>query len=187
MVEIEGLLARLRAAGVNIELGAPDAEPERRRTGGAWRLPPSYRALLAIARSWSATDDDGRGIVVYDAREMASVNRDLVHMPPGVCRYDGEELTTRHLIGFASAHHEAVWCFDITAPDAAGEYPVVYHHQDAPRAKLAASGAWEDERRPEFASLRHWLKVHVEALCGDAKPAWWSDLGVPELWQWDRF
>ena len=57
------------------------------------------------------------------------------------------------------------------------------HHQDAPRARIRATGAWEDEAdsAPDFASFGDWLEALSVALVADAKPEWWDALGTPEF------
>jgi hypothetical protein len=193
--DVEKMLQQLRANGFDLRLAEPVAGDAADRISciephfGSlqWQVPPSYGAFLAVASALKCIDDSGRGLVVFDAAEMTETNADLVHLPGGVDRGDGIALSTNHLVGFASARHEAVWCFDISSPDAQGEYPIYYHHQDAPRTKVLSTGQWEAARAPEFTGFGAWLAAHVEALCSTQKPAWWNDLGVPRLWQWNRF
>jgi hypothetical protein len=189
------LLQRLRDSGLRLELSTPNADDAVHRGSiiephfGSiqWQIPPSYGAFLLAASALKCTDDNDRGLIVFDSTEMIATNTDLVHLPEGVHRGDGNALSTNHLIGFASAGDEAVWCFDIESPNADGEYPIYYHHQDEPRTKVLATGQWEDPRTPEFASFEAWFTAHVLALCSTQKPSWWDDLGVPSLWQWNRF
>jgi hypothetical protein len=185
---IDESLKRLRVSGRDIHFGEPDSDPERRISAIrphfgriSWSLPPSYRELLAIAGELSALDADHRGIHLYALDEMVDANADLVHMPEGVSRGDGKQLSTNHLIGFASATYEAVWCFDITSPNAEGEYPIHYHHPDEPCARLLETGEWEKPCTPAFPTFRHWLAALVDALSSEKKPAWWAELGTPSF------
>ncbi|MFE7562196.1 hypothetical protein [Kitasatospora sp. NPDC057500] len=152
----------------------------------AWSVPPGYRALLAEHNRLSCRreeDDRECEFVLVDETELAALNAELVHLPEGVCREPGRYLTTDHLVGFAEAGYEAVWCFDVSRPGADGEYPVYYHHQDEPRARRLADGAW-DERAdavPDFPSFAAWFGAMAAAF-GDARPpVWFDELGTPAL------
>lgn len=170
------LLARLRDWDPNLVVGPPLSEQEiielpnliKPHFGECrWRVPPSFRAFLTIAGSLSAsgTNADGFEIAcrIFDSEERAQINSQLVHMPSGVSRGDGHELSTNHLIGFASAGGEGVWCFGI---DCQGdELPVYYHHQDEPHAKFVESGLWEDGApKPDFPNFAAWFEAHVTDL-----------------------
>ncbi|MER7708780.1 hypothetical protein ABTX81_38630 [Kitasatospora sp. NPDC097605] len=151
-----------------------------------WSVPPGYRALLAEHNRLSCrreTDDGEREFVLVDEAESADLNADLVHLPEGVGREPGRDLSTSHLVGFAEAGYEAVWCFDVTRPGADGEYPVYYHHQDEPRARHLADGSWEDraDAVPDFPSFTAWLEAMAGAFTAPRPPAWFEELGTPVL------
>lgn len=155
-----------------------------------WTLPPSYLAFLG-AHNWLAcrredTDGFGSEFVVVDDEEIVALNADLVHLPEHVSRDPGRYLSTNHLVGFAQAGHEAVWCFDISQPGVSGEYPVYYHHQDEPRVRYVDGGAWEDptDDQPDFPSFAMWLTSMTAAFTAARPPAWVAELGSPGLvWQ----
>ncbi|MEU2675010.1 hypothetical protein ABZ622_40620 [Streptomyces sp. NPDC007164] len=94
-------------------------------------------------------------------------------------------LSTNHLVGFAlaDAGSEAVWCFDVTHPDAGGEYPVYYHHQDDQkgRARYVEGGDWEDltNSTPHFPTFADWLDAMANAFTAPEPPSWFEDLGAP--------
>jgi hypothetical protein len=196
---VEDMLSRIDAlerAAAARGLRFADAPPatadqiERRETGLdphfgelRWKLPPSYRALLGRANRLTCLDEDDRGIQIVSDEEMVGLNQDLVHMPEGVSRDEGVFLTTNHLVGFAATRYEAVWCFDVSAPDADGEYPVYYHHQDEPRARILTTGEWElpEDAAPDFRTFADWLAALADALLADGKPDWWERLGQPYL------
>lgn len=152
----------------------------------AWSVPPSYRALLAEhnrLRCRREHDDREHEFVLVDEKELVELNADLVHMPEGVSREPGRHLSTNHLVGFAEAGYEAVWCFDVAQPGEDGEYPVYYHHQDEPRARCLADGAW-DERAdtvPDFPSFAAWFETMAAALTSPRPPAWFDEMGTPAL------
>lgn len=152
-----------------------------------WTPPRDYAAVLGAWGAFSATrsidsDDQRVGIELLDDDEIVEVNEGLVHMPEDVSRGDDRYLSTNHLVGFALAHGEAVWCFDVTQGQD-GNYPVYYHHQDEPRARYAATGEWEEPEysAPDFDSFAHWLATMVVGLT-DAEPAEWFELiGIPGI------
>ncbi|MFG2000921.1 hypothetical protein ACGFNU_17420 [Spirillospora sp. NPDC048911] len=79
-----------------------------------------------------------------------------------------------------------MWCFDVTQPNADGEYAVYYHHQDEPRARYLEGGAWEDpgDAEPDFVSFAAWLTTMTAAFTAAAPPSWMDELGSPALvWQ----
>lgn len=157
----------------------------------SWMPPPSYRAALAAWGPFAALREDvatgaNKGFTLVGDDAIGSLNEDLVHMPEGVSRDDGVTLTTNHLVGFAEAGGEAVWCFDVTKADANGEYPIYYHHQDEPRARLlhdGAPGPWEnpDDATPDFASFRHWLEAMAVTMTMPTPPPFFERLGRPGL------
>ncbi|MFG3056652.1 hypothetical protein ACGFZP_37645 [Kitasatospora sp. NPDC048239] len=193
-------LARLRraaAAGtVTITASGPatvDAVRDR-ETGlkphfGAvtWTAPPAYRAFLAAHDTFACRRENGHGsteFVIVGNDDIVDLNSDLVHMPEGVDRGDGRRLSTNHLVGFAlaDASGEAVWCFDVTQPDADGEYPVYHYHQDADRGiRYLENGDWENpaDTTPDFPSFTAWLDAMAQAFTATEPPAWLWDLGEP--------
>ena len=123
---------------------------------------------------------------IVDDEAMVELNADLVHLPEDVDRGDGRLLSTNHLVGFAAGGGgEAVWCFDVTRPDADGEYPVHYHPQDTPAGltRFVDGGAWEfpDEASPAFPSFAAWLSTMTAAFTAPKPPSWVQDLGAPVL------
>ncbi|MBH0780524.1 SMI1/KNR4 family protein [Nocardia bovistercoris] len=152
----------------------------------AWSVPPSYRALLAEHnRLCCQRGDDDRmcEFVLVDEGEFVGLNAELVHMPEGVSREPGRYLSTNHLVGFAEAGYEAVWCFDVSQPGEDGEYPVYYHHQDEPRARYLADGAWEEQADsvPDFPSFAAWFEAMAAAFTSEQPPAWLDEMGTPAL------
>ncbi|MFF0634934.1 SMI1/KNR4 family protein [Nocardia sp. NPDC004151] len=152
----------------------------------AWSVPPSYRALLAEhnrLRCLREEDDRECEFVLVDEKELVELNADLVHMPEGVSREPGRYLSTNHLVGFAEAGYEAVWCFDVAQPGADGEYPVYYHHQDEPRARYVEDGAWEEEAdaMPDFPSFTAWFEAMAAAFTAPQPPDWLDEMGTPAL------
>ncbi|MET9662737.1 SMI1/KNR4 family protein [Streptomyces sp. NPDC006510] len=154
-----------------------------------WTAPPSYRAFLASHNALTCQREvDGFWMEfdIVDDEAMVELNADLVHLPEDVGRGDGRLLSTNHLVGFAAdGGGEAVWCFDVTRPDVDGEYPVHYHHQDAPAglARFVDGGAWEfpDEASPAFPSFAAWLSTMTAAFTAPKPPSWVQDLGAPVL------
>ncbi|MEU6234965.1 SMI1/KNR4 family protein [Kitasatospora sp. NPDC047058] len=152
----------------------------------AWSVPPSYRALLAEhnrLRCRREDDDREREFVLVDEEELVGLTAELVHLPEGVSREPGRYLSTDHLVGFAEAGYEAVWCFDVTQPGHDGEYPVYYHHQDEPRARCLADGAWEEQADtvPDFPSFAAWFEAMAAAFTSAQPPAWLDEMGAPTL------
>ncbi|MFF4381158.1 SMI1/KNR4 family protein [Kitasatospora sp. NPDC001547] len=152
----------------------------------AWSVPPGYRALLAEHNRLHCRreeDEDEREFVLVDEEELVELNAELVHLPEGVGREPGRDLSTDHLVGFAGAGDEAVWCFDVTKPGADGEYPVYYHHQDEPRARYAADGAWVEQADavPDFPSFAAWFEAMAGAFTSARPPAWFDEMGTPAL------
>jgi hypothetical protein len=151
-----------------------------------WTVPPSYGAFLARHNRLSCRREVHglrREFVVVDEEEMVALNADLVHMPADVSRDPGRYLSTNHLVGFAGAGHEAVWCFDVSAPGADGEYPVYYHHQDEPRARYVDGGDWEEaaDAEPDLVSFAAWLTAMTAAFTAPEPPDWAEDLGSPTM------
>ncbi|MFY1828508.1 hypothetical protein ACN47A_21465 [Myxococcus fulvus] len=153
----------------------------------SWTPPPSYREALALGLSSAerSLQADGMdlGFRLYVAENIGSANEDLVHLPEGVSIEEGVDLSTNHLVGFAEAGGEAVWCFDVSKPGANGEYPIYYHHQDQPRARVLATGAWHDpeDATPDFESFPQWLETMTAALTAPKLPSWFQDLGSPGM------
>ncbi|MGY0232014.1 hypothetical protein [Longispora urticae] len=116
--------------------------------------------------------------------EISELNADLVHLPEHVDRGDGRFLSTNHLVGFAGAGGEAVWCFDVTRPDENGEYPVYLHHQDDQegRTRFVDSGEWEfpESAGPDFPSFAAWFTTMTRALVAPEPPEWCTELGAPD-------
>jgi hypothetical protein len=194
-IDIAGSLATLRAAGAagRIEFFEDDpasaasivereADVRPHYDTILWTLPPSYRAMLAESDSVYCARD-GAEFRLLGAEEMVEINLDLVHLPEGVSRDDERMLSTNHLVGFASAGHEAVWCFDVTQGGASGEYPVYYHHQDEPRVRFLADGAFEDpaDDVPDLPSFGAWLDVMARAFAAPQPPEWFDALGTPGM------
>ncbi|MCK8500116.1 SMI1/KNR4 family protein [Myxococcus sp. MISCRS1] len=152
-----------------------------------WTPPPSYREALAlglcIAERNLQADGLDVGFWLYDAEDIASANEDLVHLPEGVSIEEGVDLSTNHLVGFAEAGGEAVWCFDVSKPGPNGEYPIYYHHQDQPRARVLATGAWHnpEDATPDFESFPQWLETMTAALTAPKPPSWFKDVGAPGM------
>lgn len=152
-----------------------------------WTPPPAYAHVLktwgafSVRRNIASLDMDV-GFTLVGEDDIASLNEDLVHMPEGVSRDEGVYLTTNHLVGFAEAEGEAVWCFDVTAGKD-GDYPVYYHHQDEPRARILATGKWEepDNAKPDFDSFSEWLETMVASLTAKKPPKWFEDYGAPAM------
>ncbi|MFJ9448046.1 hypothetical protein ACIRRH_40405 [Kitasatospora sp. NPDC101235] len=93
-------------------------------------------------------------------------------------------MATNHLVGFAlaDADSEGVWCFDVTQPDANGEYPVYYHQDDQEgRARYAEGGEWEDgtDPAPDFPTFAAWLGTVTVAFTASEPPSWFGELGSP--------
>ncbi|MGW4352739.1 hypothetical protein ACWELJ_11695 [Nocardia sp. NPDC004582] len=151
---------------------------------GTWSVPPSYRALLAEHNRLRCSREEGeREFVLVDEEELVELNAERVHLPEGVCREPGRYLSTNHLVGFAEAGYEAVWCFDVAQPGADGEYPVYYHHQDEPRARYLADGVWEEaaDAVPDFPSFAAWFEAMAAAFTAAEPPAWFDEMGTPAL------
>lgn len=147
----------------------------------AWKPPPSFADVLAKWGPFLAERDE-MGFELLGKEALRETNEDLVHMPEGVSRDDGVDLSTNHLVGFAEAGDEAVWCFDVTQGKG-GEYPVYYHHQDEPRARVLATGAWENPKdaKPDFDSFAQWLETMAAALTAKKIPTWFGELGQPTM------
>ncbi|MBG6135684.1 SMI1/KNR4 family protein [Longispora fulva] len=197
--EITAALAALRQAesdGVVEISAAPPASGgaiRARETGlephfgtVTWSAPPSYRAFLTLhngLRCVRTVDDVDHEFDIAKEDELVELNEDLVHLPEHVTRGDGRALSTNHLVGFAGAGYEAVWCFDVTRPDEAGEYPVYYHHQDDEegRTRYVDSGEWEfpESAAPDFPSFGAWFTAMVGAFTAAEPPEWFEELGSP--------
>ncbi len=153
-------------------LRAPD--PEWGKV--VWALPPSYTAFLAHASRFAIRWGEAEGhdeFVVLGPGEMADTGG-IVYMPEDVSRDEGVYLSTNHLVPFASAgNDECAFCFDITQASASGEYPVYFHHQDEPRARIKSTGKWEDPQSatPDFPDFTAWLEwVTAELTAGRELP-----------------
>lgn len=158
---------RKAARDLNARHRAPkpfcDAVPE-------WAVPPSLREALghfsSAAISWGPSLGHEE-FVILSPRGIARYNN-IVYLPDGVSRgADAPELSTNHLVAFASGgNDECAFCFDVTQKGANGEYPVYYHHQDEPRARLRESGKWEDpaDVTPDFPSFAAWLAWVADTL-----------------------
>lgn len=143
----------------------------------AWEPPPSLRAALerfsTATISWGPSTGHEEFVILPPAgiRDYNAV----VYLPEGIRRgADGPELSTNHLVAFASGgNDECAFCFDVTQRGEDGEYPVYYHHQDEPRARIRASGEWEDpaDATPDFPSFAAWLAWVVEILDQGGEPA----------------
>ncbi|MFF0863378.1 hypothetical protein ACFYUV_16585 [Nonomuraea sp. NPDC003560] len=155
-----------------------------------WTAPPSYRAFLAEHNTFACKRRDVSSneyieFVVVGDDAIVELNSDLVHMPEGVDRGDGRWLSTNHLVGFAlaDADNEAVWCFDVTRPDADGEYPVYHHHYDDQegRARYVEDGSWEElaDSIPDFPTFAAWLDAMTTAFTAPEPPSWFAELGSP--------
>ncbi|MFY2562909.1 hypothetical protein ACN469_35275 [Corallococcus terminator] len=194
MKHVPAIIEALRQAkSVKVKTGAP-VEPESLVETvtphfGAieWAPPPSYREALsaglrAATRHVAAAGRE-LGFSLYDADALGGANEDLVHLPEGVTIDEGVDLSTNHLVGFAEADGEAVWCFDVSAPGANGEYPIYYHHQDQPRAKVLATGAWLNpaDAKPDFESFTQWLETMAAALIAEPPPKWLQEVGMPGM------
>lgn len=107
----------------------------------SWQLPPSYRSFLTemgrFSLGWfSPTLGKQHWIVLFDADGIVDAS-EIVYVPGGVDMGSGA-ISTNHLVPFAGEPGgEWAFCFDSAAPGP--EYPVYYHHQDQPRARLVAS------------------------------------------------
>ncbi|HEY1958417.1 MAG TPA: hypothetical protein VGH28_22525 [Polyangiaceae bacterium] len=145
-----------------------------------WTPPATYASALTTWGPFRAENEDGKGFTLLGPDELRETNEDLVHMPEGVSRDEGVDLSTNHLVGFAEASGEAIWCFDVTQGKG-GDYPVYYHHQDEPRARVLATGAWDSPKdaAPDFDSFAQWLETMVVALTAKKPPGWLEDLGSP--------
>jgi hypothetical protein len=135
----------------------------------AWKLPPSYRQFLAhhsrLAIKWGENLGHDE-FVILDPDEIGETGG-VVYMPADVSRDEGVYLSTNHLVPFASGgNDECAFCFDVTRPSPDGEYPVYFHHQDEPRARLKDGGAWEDPENatPDFPSFAAWLAWVADGL-----------------------
>ncbi|MCP3168194.1 hypothetical protein [Myxococcus qinghaiensis] len=194
MKHVSAMLEALRQSkSVKVKTGAPIA-PESLVDAITppfgvieWTPPPGYREALgsglrSATRHVPAVGRE-RGFKLYDADALGKANEDWVHLPEGVTLEDGVDLSTNHLVGFAEAEGEAVWCFDVSAPRAGGEYPVYYHHAELPRARVLATGAWlkPEDATPDFESFAQWLETMTAALIAEPPPAWLQDLGTPGL------
>jgi hypothetical protein len=138
-----------------------------------WHLPPSYRSFLTEAGRFSLewfspALDRNRSIVLFDADGIAEAS-EIVYVPNDVDLGNGA-VSTNHLVPFAGEPGgEWAFCFDASTPGP--EYPVYYHHQDRPRAKLLAGG-WDpsSEAAPEWESFGAWIEWLVRALGAGADP-----------------
>jgi hypothetical protein len=190
-------LRQAATAGILQLSAAPPASDEaiRARENGlephfgsvTWSAPPSYRMFLAehnrLLCRRTVGDNDAEFVIVNE-EEMVPLNQTWVHLPEHVSRDPGRYLSTNHLVGFAyTVHDEAVWCFDVTEPDANGEYPVYYHHEDEPRARYLDDDAWEDpdDAVPDFPSFAAWLTAMTQAFTATEPPDWIEELGSPAM------
>ncbi|UUU29143.1 SMI1/KNR4 family protein [Streptomyces sp. CA-210063] len=174
------VLRRAAEAGtVTITASGPaSADAVRRRETGLkphfgtinWAAPPGYRALLAEHNAFTCRGEFGHDIVIVGDEDMVALNANIVHMPEHTdTGGDGRRLSTNHLVGFADSGAEAVWCFDVTQPDADGEYPVYLREQGEERARYVESGDWEvpADSAPDFArSHWHWQPARSRGSSG---------------------
>ncbi len=142
----------------------------------AWQLPPSLVEALALFSSATIKWGPDLGhdeFVVFDPSGMEEWSG-IVYLPEGVARgADGPELSTNHLVPFASAgDDECAFCFDVSVAAPGGEYPVYFHHQDHARAKIAETGEWEDpdDATADFPSFAAWLMWVATTLDAGAEP-----------------
>lgn len=190
MGNVEASIERLKAwaersENHRFELAPPTEDREARLaapeplfgTVPEWSLPPSLRAALAhfssATISWGPSVGHEEFVILTP--EGMSEWGEIVYLPEGIARgADGPELSTNHLVPFASGgNDECAFCFDVTQPNEDGEYPVYYHHQDEPRARVRESGDWEDpaDATPDFPSFAAWLAWVADTLDQGGEPA----------------
>ncbi len=141
-----------------------------------WSLPPSLKEALEHFSSATISWGPSLGheeFVILPPGDIADYS-EIIYLPEGVSRgADGPELSTNHLVAFASGgNDECAFCFDVTQKGDDGEYPVYYHHQDEPRARIRATGEWEDpaDATPDFPSFAAWLAWVAEVLDQGGEP-----------------
>jgi hypothetical protein len=177
--EVLGQLYRAARDG-RIDLATTAPAEEREVNTMMWAAPQSHGALLAMYNSIACRREFAGAelrFVVVDEEGFDELNRNLVH------RVDNEELSTYHLVGFAEAGEHAAWCFDITAPDENGEYPIYYFHRDEPRARHRTTGDWENpaDATPDFPTFEAWFEAMTDAFTAAQPPNWFPYLGQPGL------
>jgi hypothetical protein len=170
--------------GCRVKLGAPLTAAEIDAIGGSLKPhfgatsfvpPPSYRAFLATASSLKLQvriDDDWETVSeldIYAPKEVARVTRSTVHVPKGVAFDNGRAISTNHLVGVAGTRSspDGTLCFDTRKPDAAGEYPLVFHDQDEPvHAAFLDDGTspYKGTFKPKAASFGAWFDASVAAI-----------------------
>lgn len=165
-------------SGINIDKLRRAPKP---LTGAVtWSLPPSY--LEAISNTgffklwWNSSSlDVDRELFLFDEMNIASTS-EIVYVPPGIDLGNGE-ICTNHLVPFAGEPNgEWAFCFDTSFKG--NEYPVYYHHQDTPRARIKVTGAWDPSspQEPDFVNFKSWYSWLVDALEKNRDP---ENLGRP--------
>jgi len=141
-----------------------------------WSPPQSYAEALTLLSSATISWGPSTGHEEFVILSPGGMNRygEIVYLPEGISRgADGPELSTNHLVPFASGgNDECAFCFDVTQKNDDGEYPVYYHHQDEPRARIRTTGEWEDpaDGTPDFPSFAAWLEWVVDVLDQGGEP-----------------
>jgi hypothetical protein len=145
-----------------------------------WTAPPSYGALLAVHNSICCHRDYGHSSAIRRRRRKGfeALNRNLVHGTKDT------ELSTDHLVGFAEAGEDAAWCFDITAPDENGEYPIYYFHREEQRARHRNTGTWGNpaDATPDFPTFQAWFEAMTDAFTAAQPPNWFSPISANPAW-----
>lgn len=146
-----------------------------------WTPPAAYLEFLResgfFQLSWySASCELHREIALFNPEEI-EIASEIVYVPEEVDLGDGEEISTNHLVPFAG-DPEGEWAFCFDATQGGADYPVYYHHQDQPRARIKASGQWHScsSETPDFANFSSWLGWLVKAVEEGSDP---EDLGQP--------
>ena len=142
-----------------------------------WSLPPSLAEALerfsSATISWGPSTGHEEFVILTP--EGMSEYGEIVYLPEGIARgADGPELSTNHLVPFASGgNDECAFCFDVTQKGQGGESPVYFNHQDEPRARIRETGAWEDpaDATPDFPSFAAWLAWVADVLDQGGEPA----------------
>jgi len=150
----------------------------------SWEAPPSFRTWLECVGRFSLTWHSPLGEMNYQiailgaGRSMSDVG-ELVYAGHGAV--SDVKLSLAHLVPFASAgDEEAAFCFDTAAPGP--EYPVLYHHQDEGRFRVAATGEWHrgSPEEPEFENFTAWLDWLVYSFTNALDPCE-QGLGSPNF------
>lgn len=133
-----------------------------------WTPPASYLDFLKkighFQLSWNSVClDTNKKIALFNAEEITSAS-EIIYVPEGTALGD-EEISTNHLVPFAgSPDDEWAFCFDTSVTNS--EYPIYYHHQDIPRARLKSNQQWHDSTpaTPDFTDFTKWLQWIQEAI-----------------------